>query len=889
MLLSSSVVAQRTRVIKGIVKDTLGRPVPDISVRLTNNTDTLSTFTDASGNYNFNQVKSQDFSLLVSYNDSILFSANYTIKAEEKSPCVIPTITIKLWPKALEEVIVRPPPVTVKEDTIQFNAAAFRVRDGAVVEELIKKFPGLTVDKDGNITAQGKPVTKLRVNGKDFFAGDILTATQNLPADIVRNIQIIDDYGEQANLTGIKTGEPQKVININTKKDKNKGVFGSITGGVGTEDRYLANVSLNRFNDDRQLSLIATANNTNLNANAFSGSGRNSGSRPSSGGAGITKTYALGLNYRTAWGKKLSVYGSYSFSSHNNYTEGLTYQQDFNPLNTRITNRSNTSSSDANSHRVNCNMEYTIDPRTFLKLSATGSYSAVGTSGSSVSTISRSRFFTDNRGTSDAASDNSSLSANAVINHRFNKQGRNLNINAIIDYGRPLQRNRIGNLVTDVDSGNIDSLHQPPLVTSREQLQRQEIDNTHLHSGVYLSYTEPFSEHLTAELSYSLSYDRSVDDRNVFDLDTGTGYEAINPGLTNHYHSTFYSSRYGISIQSRHKRYNYLVGILAQPSVLDGFNHSRNQETHYANTNWAPAARFVYRFTNSQTLTLNYNGTYREPDFQKLQPVVDSTNPSNITVGNPDLRPEFTNRLSASYNASNKETGSALFADISYDKTLNRIVNSVFNDPASTSRTTTYLNDDGFYRIAGNASVSQPFSSRKYVITAGFRGNFDNNISYTDNQRSKGQNWVLQPNARVLIDFPDIIEAELNASYTINRSNTVYPGQTITTETRAFALGLSGRVFCYKDLSLGYDYSKSLNYGYGGQTASNPDILSLFLEYRFMKRKSATIRLQGFDLLNQNTRISRTVSGTTITDSRNNGLQRYFVLAAEWKLASVRK
>jgi len=879
LLISICAIAQKTRTVEGTIRDSTGRPIVAIALRLHGNVDTFSVLTDINGRYHFSHVNSGNFWLEAAYNDSVLYSRSYVIPANDKPTFIVPPIVVHLRSQSLDEVIVRPPPVTIMEDTIQFNAAAFQVREGAVVEELIKKFPGLTVDRDGNVTAQGKPVTKVRVNGKDFFAGDILTATQNLPADIVRNIQIIDDYGEQANLTGIKTGEPQKVININTLRDKQSGTVGNIIAGIGTDGRYLANMSLNRFNNEKQVSLIATVNNTNVNANAFGGSGRNN--PPLAGGsAGIATTYALGLNFRNNWGKKLVAYGSYSFSSRENYTEGLTYQQDLNPLNTRTTSRTSTNTSVGNSHKLNGNMEYAISAASFLKLSANVSYANTSSSGTGVSTINDTRFFTDSRNVNNALGDNSSVGANTVFNHKFDKKGRNLNVNGAIDYGLPLQHTRVDNLLTDIDSAGADSLFQVPLVTTKYQRQRQEMDNGRLNTRFNISYMEPLKENVTAELSYSLSYENTINKREVFDLDLGTGYEVVNSGLSNNYHSTFLSSRYSFSIQSRQKNYNYLIGIVAQPSELNGFNHSRNQETHYTNTNWLPTARFMYRFTRSQTLTINYNGSYSEPDFQKLQPIADSANPSNVIVGNPNLKPEFTNKLSAAYNASNKETGSALFANLSYDKTLNRIVNNVFNDPRSTSRTITYLNANGFYHLSGNITCSQPFSSRKYVVTAGIRGNFDNNISFSDNQRSNGQNWIMQPNAKVLIDLPNILDAELNAAYTINRTNARYPGHTITTETRTFTLGLSGRIFFFKNLSLGYDYSKSWNYGYGGATNINPDILSVFLEYRFMKQRKATVRLQGFDLLNQNSRITRTISGTTIVDNRSNGLQRYYRFGA---------
>jgi hypothetical protein len=198
------------------------------------------------------------------------------------------------------------------------------VREGSPVEDLLKKLPGVSVDKDGNVTAHGKQVTKVRVNGKDYFNGDVQTATQNLPADIVENIQVIDDYGDQANLTGIKTGDPDKILNITIQKGKRTGKFGQGTVGVGNDDRYLARISANAFKEDEQVSLIGTVNNNNTNSFNL-GAGGGGGGRGGRGGGGaagggvstangITTNRSLGFNYRNEWGKKITVYGSYSYA-----------------------------------------------------------------------------------------------------------------------------------------------------------------------------------------------------------------------------------------------------------------------------------------------------------------------------------------------------------------------------------------------------------------------------------------------------------------------------------------------------------------------------------------------------------------------------------------------
>jgi hypothetical protein len=199
------------------------------------------------------------------------------------SPIKLDPIKVKVQTNMLNTVVVSAViPITIKEDTVEYKASAYKVREGSPVEDLLKKLPGVSVDKDGNVTAHGKQVTKVRVNGKDYFTGDVQTATQNLPADIVENIQVIDDYGDQANLTGIKTGDPDKILNITIQKGKSKGNFGQGSVGIGNDDRYQAKLSANSFYDARQLAVIGTWNNNNTNT-------FNIGSSGGGGGPGRTR------------------------------------------------------------------------------------------------------------------------------------------------------------------------------------------------------------------------------------------------------------------------------------------------------------------------------------------------------------------------------------------------------------------------------------------------------------------------------------------------------------------------------------------------------------------------------------------------------------------------
>ena len=892
ILLLTTAFAQKTVSIKGIVTDSSGTPMLGASVKLLAGKDSTGVVTERDGSFIIRRsgISSSSFKLEITSIGFAPFSKSFTVTDD-----LMNAGTIQLAPEAslLGEVIVTSVnPITIKEDTVEYKASAYQVRDGAPVEDVIKKLPGVTVGADGQIQAQGKPVARVRVNGKDFFGGDVQTATKNLPAEIIDNIQIIDDYGDQANLTGIKSGEPEKIININIRKDKNKGTFGSATVAAGTDDRYAGSLVANVFNGERQISFIGSINNTNANTFNFNGGGRGGGARGANfggaerggGGNGISLTRSAGLNFRDTWGTKVSVYGSYSFSSRSSDNISTSQTQDFNPNNIRFTERNSNSHSSNYNHRVTMNMEYKIDSMNYLKVSPFVSTSSSSSESSSNSSISQKGYYTlnDSRSANNATAPNAG--ADLTYNHKFPKKGRNLNFSGTFNYS---YRDALQDIRNDYT--NADSTFFPIVVADTIQQQRIDITNRNTRTTARVSYTEPLGNqtgnHRTVlELNYEWNRSATENQRSVNDVDPFSGEQSLNPIQSNHFNYQFVTNRIGLSLKGNSAKYNYVVGLISQPTSLSGQSIGKNINTDFRNMNWIPSARFVYNFARSHSLTLTYGGQSREPDFMQLQPVVDSSNLNNIVVGNPDLRAELTRRLSLQYNKFDNKSGRSLFSNLSFDQTDNKIVNSRVNNPSGTGRTVSYLNTNGFYHINGNGSYTQPFFNRKFTATVNFNASYSNNISFTDNQRNRGSNLNLRPGTTLRVDINDVMDAGVTADYTIYRTTTKYTEYTNTTKARTLNLGVNGKNYFFKDLTLGYDLSKVINYNFSSNVNANPLILNVYAEYRFLKNKLATVRLQGFDLFNENTGVSRTISETMIIDSRNNRLARYFLVSFNYRL-----
>ncbi|MEI9943417.1 MAG: TonB-dependent receptor [Chitinophagaceae bacterium] len=877
---------QKTLHVSGKLIDSSGVQLGNTTIKLTSETDSLTGITDNTGAFAFNLR----FKAIVTIEITRIGYATYRKQYRNAEPVLkLGTIILLQEPETMGEVIVRSvSPILIKEDTVQFNVSSYKVREGAPVEDVVKKLPGVTVDKDGQVTAQGKPVARIRVNGKDFFGGDVQTALQNLPADVIENIQIIDDYGDQANLSGIKSNEPEKIININIRKDKNHGRFGTATAAAGDQHRYAGALMGNYFKDQQQVSVIGAINNTNANLFNFNGGGNGGGARgvnfgnaerALNGGNGISTSKSAGFNYKDNWGSKIAVNGSYSFTSRNTSSSSVSQQQDINPANIRFTERiSERNFTDVN-HRATFNMEYRMDSMNFLKVSPYLSLSSSESAGSGQSAISRKGYYTFNKSESSSSSKAPNGGTDLLFNHKFSKRGRNISLFTSINYSYRNQYQRTKNNYANDDSTFVPVLH-------KDTIQQQHVDimNRNLRTVVKLSYTEPIANNTFLELSYEWNRSATNNKRTVEDIDPVSLVPSYNDVQSNYFNYQFVTNRIGLNIKGNHPKYYYVIGVVSQPSALSGQSVSKRINTEYNHISWLPVGRFVYNFAKSHNLTITYNGNSREPEFMQIQPVTDSSNLNNIIIGNPDLQAELTRRFGIQYNKFDNKTGRSLFTNFFFNQTDNKIVYNRVNNASGTGRTTSYLNTNGFYNVNADGSMTRPFSNKRFFITVAFNGSYGNNISFTDNQRNKGNNWSVRPSTNFRIDIADKIDAAVSASYTIYHTTTRYTSFTNTTKARILNLGINGKTYFFKDFTIGYDLNKIINYGFSNNVSSNPTILNVFTEYRFLKKRHATVRLQGFDLFNQNEGISRTINETTITDSRNNRLARYFLLSFNFRL-----
>ncbi|MGI8583059.1 MAG: outer membrane beta-barrel protein [Chitinophagaceae bacterium] len=889
--------------VKGIVVDSaLYKPVERAVVGLvlkSNITDTSYTLTNEKGEYFFKTVPPSNFSVIIRNVGYRPVAKFIPVNTSEKT-INLGTVVLANLSKVLIEIVVESSPITVKEDTIEYRADAFKVKENAVVEDLLKKLPGVQVDKDGNIKAQGKVVTKVKVNGKDFFGGDPKTATRELPANIVDKVQIVDDYGDQATITGIKEGEPAKVMNIQLKKDKNTGYFGRFTAGVGNKGRYQGSVNGNYFKDKQQISLFSNSNNTSQSlSNSGGGANRGMGNMvrtgqdannmggdlqlsQNAGGSsdGITTTNSVGINYRDEWSKRLTVYGSYSYSHRNNSGYKISSQQNIFSSGTFFNNQDNNFKNLGKNHRLFFNVEYNIDSFNYLKVSPAFSYSSNNGNNNSVF-----NYFTVNAKTSDGynntitSSHSPNLSGSVLFNHKFRKRGRNfsLNLNAGSSHNN-----------SDQDSRNNTIQYISPVTTSNLFLfNTQQNDNNNY--GIRFTYTEPLSKVRFLDLAFSHNLSSAKNDKVVYNVDPSTEIKFINPGLSNDYENNYFNNRANISIRTTEKKYSYTLGISVQPVDLRGLSITKDSAyKSIRSVNVFPVARFSYNFSKTTSLSVNYRGDAQQPGFSQLQDVVDSSNRQYQTIGNPFLKPSINHSLNLFYNNFNFISGRVLFTSLSFSTIQNQIVNNTISLDALGSQLTMPQNVNGYYNVSGFYNFSKPYKNRRYVISFNGILNFNHNINLVDSLKNIGKNWVVGQGFNFEFNHKDWLELGVGANYNLNSISYSNAGTNKIIQQNdqysAWVIKSNINITIPKNWILKYDFDYTLNQGLTGAVGRNPAILNASIEKQLFKKKNGIIRLQAFDLFNQNSNITRTVNDNSIIDSRSNRLNRFFMLSFTFRI-----
>lgn len=876
-----------TSVVGTVVDSTSRKPLLEASVSLLSARDSsLVTFgiTDGEGRFVFPKVSEGQYRVLVTY---VGYGSRVRrVSVTKNDPTAdVGTVNLVAQSNTLSEVSVQgeKAPIAVKGDTLEFNAGSFKTRPNAQVEELLKKLPGVEVDRDGNVKAQGQEVKKVLVDGKPFFGNDPKMATRNLPADIIDKVQLYDQASEQSAFSGVDDGEREKTINITTKKDKRKGSFGQQTIGVGPKPgdnaRYSGRVSLNRFNNrgdgpSQQISVLGMANNINQQGftaqdlglgGSFGGAGGaafrqgqggnrggggNLGAQNQVGSNAITQSWAAGINYRNGWGKKIDVVSSYNASNTNTLTNQSSRRENVLPGTSGTTtvrtdssfvrNQTNGSDNTNTNHRVNLRLDYRLDSLTTIRVIPNLSWLSSNYNNQSESQTVNGQGAPANSSNTNYNSMGNGFTGNnsLLLFRKFQKKGRTFSVNWNValnnqdNQGINLSENKFNRLnapgSTTVVSGTpTPGADTTGLFTQRIN-QRNDQQTRSLTNSINVSYTEPLSLRQTLEFHYTLSNNHNMSNRAVNDFNEATSqYDRVNDRLSNRFVNDYVTNRGGLTWQTKRLKYTYAVGLDGQQASLRSNNLGSvggAQETILSRTfaNVLPNALFTYNFAKNRTLRINYRTRINAPSVNQLQPVRNNINPLNIQLGNPDLQPEYSHNISLNFNRFEPSTFRNLFALLNVSRTENKIVNSTMFTQSG-AQTTMPVNTDGYYTANGSLVLGQPvkFGTQKVNLNLTTNLTYNTGTSFVNNQPNRSKNWLIGQGAGLSSNFTE--KLDLNLSGNINWQSAQYSLQTDQNRNAGPTMFLNQTVTLdmFYQLPLRFTFSTNVYYNhYGGSSAS---------------------------------------------------------------------
>ncbi|KRT16801.1 hypothetical protein ASU31_08295 [Pedobacter ginsenosidimutans] len=787
-------------------------------------------------------------------------------------------------------------PIVVKKDTIEFDAKSIKVRENAVVEDLLKKVPGVEVAKDGSIKAQGETITKVKVDGKEFFGNDPLLATKNLPADMVDKIQVIDELSEQAQFTGIDDGTRNKILNITTKSGMKHGYFGNSTAGYGSDDRYDASLNVNKFDEDRQISFIGQFNNVNKQnfgqgggvGNGFGGGGGRGGGgfgggggSSSGGSGGITNTNAAGLNFADTYKDGTQFQASYFFNKATSESIQNSNTQNLAGATNNIAEDIN-NNSDRINHRFNFMVDTKIDPSLSIKIQPNLAYTE--TDGNNLNSYTRTlddgSTVGTQRNTTTAATP--SFSNNLLIRKSFKRRGRTLSLN-------------VNTSINDNDGTNLN--YRDDKITegtaTRDTITNQ-LNNTNSHSisnTTRAVYTEPLNKTLSVEFNYQNGYSNSDSHRDVFNYNPLTlQYDLVDNTFSNIYNNRTLTNAAGVSLTTTEKKYNWNIGVAAQQTNRVNTNLTTGLKRTQNFINITPSAQFRYNFSNRKRLFINYRGSTSQPSIDQIQPILDNTNSQTRYVGNPALKPSFNNQLRINFNNFNIENGRFFFAGLNLTQTFNAIGNTVVPLSGGVQQVS-YINVDGVYAGNANATWSLPLmAERKLTLNISGNGSYNRNVNFIADQESSElvknvTNSYTISNGYKLVTNVD--KFDLTGGITGSYTNSTFSARS-SSNTQYYTINPSIDVSYVLPASirLAIDIDYFRNFGGGDQFNQEYTILNPYISRQFFKNRG-TFKFSVNDALNQNTGVSRTATGTSIVDLTSNVLKRYYMLSFTYSLTRI--
>lgn len=894
---------QNPYLIKGFVIDPAENlKLENTSVLVMNAKDsTLVNFTraDNNGNFTVDNLKQGDFILLLSYPGYADYSEPF--KLDDVNQTIdFAKVDMVLKSRLLAEVLVKGTAnaITIKGDTTEFNAAAYVIQPNSKVEDLIKQFPGIEVDKDGKITAHGETVTKVLVDGEEFFGDDPTLVTKNLRADMVDKVQLYDKKSDQATFTGIDDGVKDKTLNIKLKEDKKKGYFGKLSAGVA-KGYYEQQVMANLFTARQKLSVYGTNSNTSTTGlnwrdnqrfgesnTSFSDDGYmvSYGNRDdmSYNGQGIPETRSTAANYENKWDnnkKTLNLNYKLGDMEVNGYRDNLNQRN----LPSGVTQ--------SNSHQVfrnyfsrqRLNATYTnkIDSTSTIKFGISAGTKNTQTNDDynsetykNIDTLqNRNKRMVDNNG------DQQNVEANLLWNKKLKKQRRTVSINTSIAYNK---NNSEGYLNSENIFFNPGSTIANLVIDSTVNINQLKLDHSEgTNFNTNVAYTEPITKSLSLVFNYRFGLNNRTSNKQSLNQSASGRYDQLDSLYSNNFELQEYSNQAGAIFNYKKDKTTLNFGTkvaLVDFNQIDTYTDTR-YDRNFINLN--PQVNYQYKFSNQEGFRVDYNGSSRQPGIYDIQPIRNNTDPLNIYIGNPSLKPSFNHRLNASYQTYKVLNSRYFFIDGSYSFTENSFVNKSTTDSVGK---TTYQSVNLSDKRPNNYNMYFNFSRKIGPINGGFGGGINGNTyyNYVNGELNKGvsNSYSISLNASAYKESKYDFYVTLGPRY-----RTGYSSLQKNINNNGWELFNRASFNVY--LPLQFEFGADGEYQYQQKTSSFDNsfqrtIINSSIRKKFFKEKNLVASVSVRDLLNQNVGFNRSAYDNTISQSSYNTIKRYFMFSLIW-------
>ncbi len=898
----SSLNAQSLVSIKGKVIDEQTKlPLESATIYLTSKKDSTViaySISEKNGNFILKAPKSTNpLQLKASF-------IGYATKSQELSQLIADTeigfLTLTESGTTLGEVVVKgeAPPVRIKNDTLEFDAASFKVGADANVEKLLRQLPGVEISPEGKITVNGKEVNQILVNGKPFFGKDGKIATQNLPAEIIEKIQVVDTKTKAEELSGDTASGEEKTINLTIQEDKNQGYFGKIMGGYGSDERYESSLLLNWFKGDQKISVLASANN--INSVGFSmneifdnmGGGRNvsvySNDEDGSfgingmtfgGSNGLTTSNLVGVNYADKWFKKVDVNSNYFFT--NTESENVTRSSRTNLLPTETTFTESISSSNrlGNSHNLSLNFEVKLDTLTSIYIEP-----------KLVKSINKDRF-ESNQETRNQAD----VLSNETNNNTFSEVDNTSFENYMLYYKQSKKKKNRGWSISlqneHRNSSSFSTINSSTfyyLTPEPDDIRNQNLfrDNTFNKITSEIRYGEPLADSVKLSMATEIDYYGSKDKETTFDFDELSGsFDNFNALLSNEINSNVVKIYPSAGLSWNKKKMNARINFGPEFVTFKNESDYLGEQTQLNKNFVFPRANanLYYSLTKSKSIYMNYNFRMELPLANQILPVINLSNPLNTIVGNENLNPTQQHNMYMNFNNYDWQSRSGFFFYGGMNIYKDQIVSSTVFDESFRAQTTYENVDKGINSYLG-ASWSKTFKKEKRSLrlSVGVDGGYILNQGLTNAELYEARGWRMEPRVSLNWTIEDLITIAPSYNYTFNSTDfTNYVIENANNFVHRFKMEFTS--YWPKKVVFGNDFGYTYNSNIADGFQKDFYLWNTSLGYNFYKDRLLA-KVKVYDVLNQNVGVRRTITPTAITDAENIVLQQYVMFSLTYKL-----